>query len=390
MNGPRTCQCVLPMALAVAASASVAGCSRAPEMRALPPPEVGVITVTPRPATLTRELPGRTSAYRVAEVRARVSGVVLKRLFVEGSDVKQGQVLYQIDPAPYRAAFDNANGALARAEANAAAARAQARRYEALVQTRAVSQQEYDDATATLKADDADVATAKAALETAAINLGYTNVVSPVSGRIGRSEVTEGAYVQDTQATLLATVQELDQMYVDLTQSSAELLRLKRALAGGGLQSSNANRAGVRLILEDGSRYPDEGALQFADVTVDLSTGSVILRALFPNGNGDLLPGMFVRAEIVEAENPSAILVPQSAVTRNLRGEPTVFVVGSDSRAELRPIQTERTVGNEWLVSDGLTAGERVIVDGLQRVRPGMPVSAVGSEVGSAKVALSQ
>ena len=362
------------------AVAILAGCQRSAPAGAAPGPmEVGVVTVTPAPVALTRELPGRTSAYRVAEVRARVSGIVQKRNFVEGSEVSAGEVLFEIDAAPYQAALDNAKGVLARAEANATVAGLQAKRYHALIDSQAISQQDYDNAVATEKSAIADVAAAQASVETAEINLGYTRVTSPVSGRIGRSEVTEGAYVQAGQATLLATVQSLDHIYVDFTQSNTELLRLKRALAAGQLQSAGASRTTVRLVLEDGSLYGAEGMLQFTDVTVDQSTGSILLRALFPNPQGELLPGMFVRAQIVEGENPAAILVPQTAVSRDSRGQATVYVIGANDLVEVRVLKTDRTVGDRWLVNDGLKAGERVIVEGLQRIRPGMPVKAVAA-----------
>jgi membrane fusion protein (multidrug efflux system) len=359
------------------------GCRRGASTQAAAPApqEVGVITVTPKAVALTRELPGRTSAFRVAEVRARVSGIVQKRLFVEGSDVSEGQILYQIDPAPYQAALDGAKGTLARAEASAAIARLQATRYQSLIDSKAISQQDYDNALAAMKANDADVIAAKAAVEAAEINLGYTQITSPVTGRVGRSEVTEGAYVQQGQATLLATVQELDQMYVDLTQSNNELLRLKRAMASGKLQAVSANEAKVRLILEDDSVYAHDGIAQFTDVSVDPATGSILLRALFSNPNVELLPGMFVRAQFVEAANPAALLVPQSAVAHNTHGEATALVVGPDNQVELRTITTERSVGNQWLVTDGLAPGDRVIVEGVQRVRPGATVKPVAKDI---------
>src|SRR5512138_3363810 len=312
-------------ALAVA----LAACNRQPAgpPPAPPPVEVGVITVTPTAVTLTRELPGRTSAFRVAEVRARVNGIVLKRFFTEGSDVKEGQRLFQIDPAAYQAAVEGAKAALARAEVNVANARIQAKRNEELVEDRVVSRQEAENTTAAMKAAEADVAAARAAVQVAQINVGYTTVTSPVSGRIGRSAVTEGAYVQAGQATLLATVQQLDPVYVDLTQSTAELLRLRRDLEAGKLQAAGAGRAKARLVTEDGREYGPEGILQFADVTVDPTTGSVALRARFPNPKGELLPGMFVRARLAEGVSPAAILVPQVAVTRDQKGLPTALVV---------------------------------------------------------------
>jgi membrane fusion protein (multidrug efflux system) len=341
------------------------------------PTEVGVLTVATAPVTLTQDLPGRTSAFRVAEVRARVNGIVLKRLFTEGSDVKEGQVLYEIDPAPYQAALDSALGTLARAEANVATARLKEERYKLLVDAHTISKQDYDDAQANLGTYAADVLSGKAAVQTARINLGYTKVTSPVSGRIGLSQVTEGAYVQESAATLLATVQQLDQVYVDVTQASSELLRLKRDLASGRLKADDAGKAPVKLILEDGSAYPEEGTLAVSDVTVNATTNSVMIRAIFPNPRGELLPGLFVRARLEEGSTPDAILVPQLAVTHNSKGEPTALVVGANNTVELRVLQTSRAVGNQWLVSAGLKPGDQVIVDNLQRLRPGAPVKAV-------------
>ncbi len=355
-----------------------AGCSKKSGVAAAAKPvEVGVVTLAPTSVTLTKELPGRTSAFRVAEVRARVNGIVLKRFFTEGSDVKEGQQLFAIDPAPYRAALDSARATLARAEANAANARIQAERYADLVRDNAISKQEYENAAATLKASDADVAAGRAAVQTSRINLGYTTVTSPVRGRIGRSAVTEGAYVQQAQATLLATVQQLDPVYVDLTQSSVDALRLRRDLADGKLESACQGQAKVKLVLEDGREYGLPGALQFADVTVDPGTGSIALRALFPNPRGELLPGMFVRARLDQGVNPEALLVPQQAVTRDQKGLPTALVVNAERKVERRQLVTDRAIGDAWLVSSGVKAGEQVIVEGLQKVRPGVEVTPV-------------
>jgi membrane fusion protein (multidrug efflux system) len=339
-----------------------------------PPPEVATLTIAPTAVTLTQDLPGRTSALRVAEVRARVNGIVLKRLFKEGSDVQEGQVLYEIDPAPYQAASDSAEGSLARAEANSSAARIKEERLKTLINTKAISKQDYDDAVASLQMSDADVLTAKAAVQTAKINLGYTKVTAPVAGRIGLSQVTEGAYVQASAATLLATIQQLDRVYVDVTQASSELLRLRRDLASGRLKADEAGKARVKLIHEDGSVYPEGGSLEVSDVTVNATTNSVMLRAIFPNPRGELLPGLFVRARLEEGSSPDAILVPQLAVTRNAKGQPTTLVVGANNMVELRVLETARAVGNQWLVSSGLKAGDQVIMNNLQRVRPGMPV----------------
>lgn len=366
---------VVSVLLALASFSLAAGCAKkAPPPAAPAPVEVGVITITTQPVTLTRELPGRTSAFRVAEVRARVSGIVLKRLFTEGADVREGQPLYQIDPAPYQAALDSARASLARAEANAASARLLEQRSKQLLADKAVSQQDYDNALAGLNAGEADIAAAQAAVQTAEINLGYTAVTSPVSGRIGRSQVTEGAYVQAGAATLLATVQQLDPLYVDLAQSSTEVLRLRRALAEGKLQRTTSGEARVRLLLDDGRTYDHEGTLQFSDVTVDPSTSSITLRAIFPNPEGELLPGMFVRARLAEGNAPDAILVPQLAITRNAQRDAVALVVGAESKVEARVVRTPRTVGNQWLVGEGLQTGDQVIVENLQRIRPGAVV----------------
>ena len=361
------------------AASLLTACNRSDAKRAAPagPVEVGVVTIEPTPVMLTKELPGRTSPFRVAEVRARVNGIVLKRFFTEGTDVKEGQRLFLVDPAPYQAALDGAKATLARAEANVANARLQAERYADLVKDNAVSRQEYENAMAALKAAEADVAAGRASEQTARINRGYTTVTAPVSGRIGRSAVTEGAYVQAAQATLLATVQQLDPVYVDLTQSTAEVLKLRRDVESGKLQGAGHGRAKVRLVTDDGREYGHEGTLQFADVTVDPSTGSIALRALFPNPKGELLPGMFVRARLDEGVNPQALLVPQVGVTRDQKGLPTALVVNADRKVERRQLVTDRAVGDAWLVTSGLKAGEQVIVEGLQKVRPGAEVNPV-------------
>ena len=300
------------------------------------PPEVAVMVVKPERVALTTELAGRTSAYLIAEVRPQVGGIIQKRLFTEGSDVKAGEVLYQIDPATYQAAYDSAKAALARAEANLIPVRLKAERYRELVKINAVSKQDYDDASAALKQAEADVEAGKAALETARINLAYTRVTAPISGRIGRSSVTDGALVTASQPAALATIQQLGSMYVDVTQSSAELLRLKQNLASGLLKSSGAAQARVKLLLEDGSAYPLPGTLKFSEVTVDQSTGSITLRAIFPNPKQTLLPGMFVRAILEEGVNEQAILVPQRGVTRNPAGNAMVMVVGAEEKVEPR------------------------------------------------------
>lgn len=357
--------------------ASIACSSDNPAGASGPPPgkpmEVGAIVVAPRAVTLARELPGRTSAIRTAEVRARVNGIVLARKFVEGSDVKEGQVLFEIDPAPYRAALDSANAQLARATAMVESATALEDRYKKLIESNAVSRQEFDDAVAKRKTAQADVAAAQAAVKRAKIDLGYTAVKAPIAGRIGRAEVTEGAYVQAASATLLATVQQLDKVYVDVTWSTTEVMKLRRALESGQLQSGN--EAKVTVVLEDGRDYPIQGTLQFADVSVDPSTGSIALRAVVPNPKQELLPGMFVRARIEEGVAPQAILVPQKAVSRDQNGRPQVMVVDAQNKVERRSIEAERAVGDAWLVTKGLAAGERVVVEGLQKIRPGAPVT---------------
>jgi membrane fusion protein (multidrug efflux system) len=342
-----------------------------------PPPEVGVVVVQPQRVALTSELSGRTSPCQVAEVRPQVNGIIQKRVFTEGSDVKAGEVLYRIDPATYQAAFASAKAAEARAEASLGTVRLKEERYRDLVKIKAVSQQDYDDAHAGLKQAEADVASTRAAVETARINLAYTKVTAPISGRIGRSAVTDGALVTASQPAALATIQQLGSMYVDVTQSTAELIKLKQNLANGVMRKGSSAQAPVKLLLEDGSPYPLTGTLKFSEVTVDQSTGSVILRAIFPNPKQTLLPGMFVRAVLEEGVNESAILVPQRGVTRNPKGDALVMVVGAGEKAEQRPIKVVRTVGDNWLVSDGLKAGDRVIVEGLQKARPGTPVKAV-------------
>lgn len=370
---------LLPVGAAlVGGGLMLSGCGpQAGTVAASPVPDVGVVDIQAQAVTLTTELAGRTSAFQVSEVRPQVGGIIQKRLFVEGADVKAGQALYQIDPAIYQATYDSARASLAKAEASLIATRNKAARYEELVAIKAVSLQDNDDSQAALKQAQADVAAAKAAVETARINLDYTRVSSPISGRIGRSSVTPGALVSAGQSSALATVQQLDTIYVDVTQSSAELLRLRRELAGGQLKAAGTGLASVKLILEDGSVYPQTGKLQFSDVTVDQSTGSVTLRAVFPNPGGDLLPGMYVRAVLEEGREDRAILAPQQGVTRDTKGNPTALVVGADNKVELRVLKTRRTVGDKWLIGEGLKAGDKLIVDGLQKIAPGVPVNPV-------------
>ncbi|EAN5530454.1 multidrug efflux RND transporter periplasmic adaptor subunit AcrA [Salmonella enterica] len=336
-------------------------------------PEVGVVTLKTEPLQITTELPGRTVAYRIAEVRPQVSGIILKRNFVEGSDIEAGVSLYQIDPATYQATYDSAKGDLAKAQAAANIAELTVKRYQKLLGTQYISKQEYDQALADTQQATAAVVAAKAAVETARINLAYTKVTSPISGRIGKSSVTEGALVQNGQASALATVQQLDPIYVDVTQSSNDFLRLKQELANGSLKQENG-KAKVDLVTSDGIKFPQSGTLEFSDVTVDQTTGSITLRAIFPNPDHTLLPGMFVRARLQEGTKPTALLVPQQGVTRTPRGDATVLVVGADNKVETRQIVASQAIGDKWLVTDGLKAGDRVVVSGLQKVRPGAQV----------------
>jgi len=341
------------------------------------PPEVAVVTVHRGSVPVTTELPGRTSAYLVSQVRARVDGIVLKREFKEGSDVKANQRLYQIDPAPFRAALDNAVAMEQKMQAALASANALAERYKILLPGNGVSRQDYDNAIATQGQASGDLAAARAAVQTARINLGYTDVGSPIRGRIGVSLVTPGAFVQQSGATLMTTVQQIDPIYVDVNQSSAEGLQLRRDLASGRVKMSGADAAKVALLLEDGTEYPLAGQLQFTDVTVDSNTGSVTVRAVFPNPDYVLLPGMFVRARVEQGVNDQAMLVPQQGVTRNPQGQATSLVVDTDNKVALRTLQATRTLGDQWVVEGGLSAGDRVIVAGVQKVQPGATVRAV-------------
>ncbi len=339
------------------------GCGhRAPPAAAPPPPKVSVVTVQARTVPITTELPGRITARRTAEVRPQVSGIILKRLFVEGSEVRAGQQLYQIDPAPYQAAYDSAVAA-------EASTRALFERYKPLAEANAVSKQDYDNALAAHLQS-------LAAVETARINLIYTKVLSPITGRIGRTFITEGALVTANQATALATVQQLDTVYVDVTQPSSALLRLRREAASGRLKQNESGQTQVRVKLEDGSDYAHAGTLEFSEVTVDPGTGSVTLRAAMPNPERLLLPGMFVREQIQEGVRPGTVLAPQQAIGHDIKGEPTVLVVGTNDIVELRNLQTGAAVGDQWIVTSGLKAGERLIVEGLQFARPGSKVVA--------------
>jgi membrane fusion protein (multidrug efflux system) len=362
------------------------GCGQQPNKGGSPPggtPEVAVVTLQPKRLVITTELAGRTSANLTAEIRPQVSGMIRKRLFEEGSNVQAGQALYQIDPASYRAALDNAKAALGRAEANVPAIRLKADRLRELLAENAVSQQDFDDVSAALKQVEADVQYWKAMVETARINLGYTSITAPISGRVGRSSVTEGALVTAHQPIALATIQKMDPMYVDVPQSTTELLRLRRRLEEGGLTHNRQIRNKVRLLLEDDRQYPQEGALQFRDVTVDPTTGSVILRIVFPNPKGYLLPGMFVRAVLEEGVNPKALLVPQQAVSRNPKGDPFALIVNAEDKVQQRMLVLDRAIGDAWLISSGLAPGDRVIVEGKQRARPGASVKVVPFEAGN-------
>ena len=371
-----------PLVRAVALSAlvcSVAACDGGKNKAPPPPPvpEVGVITLQPKPAQLYSELPGRVTATRTAEIRPQVAGILQKRLFTEGSEVKAGQALYQIDADTYRAAVGRTRGVLVSAEAQAANTRTIAQRYQTLFERQLASQQDRDNTRANQLRAEADVVAAKAALDAAQVELDRTRISAPISGRIGRSQVTEGALVRVAQDAPLAVIQQLDTVNVDVTQSSAELLRLQRELASGKLQQDKAVTARVMLTLEDGSAYPEAGELRFSEVTVDAGTGSVLLRASFPNPRRELLPGMFVRARVGQAVATEALLVPQVGVSRNARGLPTVLVVGADDMAEERVLMTGRVIDNQWQVLDGLKAGDRVIVEGLQRAKAGNKVKPV-------------
>ena len=350
-----------------------------------PAPAVTVMTVASGSVPMVTELPGRTTPYLIAELRPQVTGILTQRAFDEGSEVKAGQVLYRIDDAPYQAAHDSARAALARAEANAQVARIKAERHAGLVKIEAVSKQANDDAQAALKQAQAEVAAAKAALDKARIDLDYTRLKSPIAGRIGRSAVTPGALVTANQAQALATVQQLDPIYVDLTQSSADLLRMRAEIAAGRLQAGARGEVPVRLILEDGSEYAAEGRLALSEVTVDAGTGSVTLRAKFPNADGVLLPGMYVRARLPQGTRSEAILVPHKALSRDPLGNALVMAVDAESKVVARPVQVAQSLGENWVVTSGVKAGERIIVEGLQKVRPGAAVQA--EEAGAAPAA---
>jgi membrane fusion protein (multidrug efflux system) len=375
---PKGSSFIRALTTATAAALLLAACGK-DQGGAPPPPEVSIVTLKPRSVAIKDQLPGRTTAFRVAEVRPQVTGIVQKRLFAEGTEVKAGSQLFQIDSGSYRAALSSAEAALKRAEAQAVTAKLLAERYEPLIAANAVSKQENDEAIASRARADADVASARAAVDAARINLVYTQVLAPITGQIGRTLVTEGALVTSGQQAPLATVQQLDPIYVDITQSSTDMLRLQRQLANGELVKDDKNQAEVTLTLEDGSVYPERGRLKVSEASVDPSTGSVVLRAVFPNPRRELLPGMFVRAQLSQGTRSAALLVPQRGVSHNPKGEATVLIVDKDEKVAERVVTADRSINGEWLITAGLNAGDRVIVDGLQKAKPGSPVKAVPS-----------
>lgn len=369
--------------LAGALALQLGGCSdgdQAGQQQQQQAPQVGFITVKAQSTTLSRELPGRTTAHQIAEVRPQVSGVIEQRLFEEGQKVEAGQPLYKIDSRTYQAAVDSARAELARAQATLNSNTLRVDRFKTLLERRSVSQQEYDEAKAALDENKAAVAAARANLKSAQINLDYATIEAPISGRIGRSTVTAGALVTANQANALATIRQLDPIYVDLTQSSIELRRLRQAMEAGELQQVSDDEARITLILEDGSEYSKAGALQFSEYAVDESTGSVTLRALFPNPDGDLLPGMFVRGRLPEGQREDAILVPQKGITRDPTGQASAMLIVENNMVKKVNVVTERAVGSQWLIASGLEHGDRLIVDGLQKIQPGIPVSPVDTQ----------
>lgn len=387
---------MIALAATVSIGLALAGCQKqqgqAGGQPAAPPPvEVGVATIEPKPLPIVAELPGRTNAYRVAEVRPQVNGIILKRLFREGADVKAGDQLYQIDPSTYQVALASAQADMQKAEANLQAARNKAGRYNDLIRNSVVSRQDVDDVNAALKQGEAQVAAAKAAVDLARINLDYTKVFAPISGRIGKSAVTEGALVMANQATGLATIQQLDPLFVDVTQTAGELMRLRQDLASGRISSPDKDKAAVTLFLNNGGApYPNKGELQFSDVTVDQGTSSVQLRAVVPNPNMALLPGLFVRARIEQGVVENAVTVPQAALARRPDGSAYVWVVGNDNKVSQRTVATERAVGAVWLLSEGLNAGDRIVVEGLQKIKPGAEVKTVPARATTTTAALPE
>lgn len=370
----------LSLGLALLFALVLSACGKSPPP---PPPkgpaQVGVVTVTTQKVAVTADLSGRTSAYQIAEVRPQVGGLVQKRLFREGADVKAGQVLYQIDPASYQAIYHSAQANLAKAQANLMSQKLKTERYRELLKINAVSKQDVDDADAALKQAEADVAGNKAALDTANINLAYTRITAPISGRIGISTVTPGALLTANQALALTTIQQLDPIYVDVVQPSAELMRMKHALAGGLLKRAGPNAVKVKLMLDDNLPYAAEGRLEFSDVTVDQGTNTVTLRAVFPNPQHELLPGMFVRAQLEEGVNERGMMVPQRGVTFDARGQATALVLNKEGKVELRNLKLGEAVQDKWIVKSGLNPGDQLIVEGLQKVKPGASAQAVAS-----------
>ncbi|UDM50182.1 efflux RND transporter periplasmic adaptor subunit [Cupriavidus sp. MP-37] len=376
MRKSQRISCVAAYALAALSAVALSACGdKKAEGAAPPPPEVGVVTVTPSPVAVVNELPGRLEGVRTAEVRARVEGIVLSRNYTEGGEVKAGQVMFRIDPAPYQAELASAQAALQRAEANAVSARLKADRYKPLVAVNAVSKQEYDDAVAAAGQANADVASAKAAVRTAQINLGYTTVTAPISGRAGRALVTEGALVGKGEATKLALVEQVDPMWVTFTQPASEVTRLRRAIESGAVKGLNGG-AKVHLFVEDGREYAQTGKLLFSDMTVDPTTGAITLRAQFPNPNRELLSGTFVRVKIEQGVDENALTVPQRALIRGAQGA-SVMVVGADGNVAAVPVKAPQAIGDRWIVTEGLKGGEKVIVEGLQKVKVGAPAKAV-------------
>jgi membrane fusion protein (multidrug efflux system) len=375
VHAPLILRAVLLGSLIVAAT----GCGGGHVESSAATPTVSVVSLRSMPVSLTTDLPGRVSAYRIAEVRPQVNGVILKRMFTEGERVRAGQQLYQIDPARYEANLESAMASNMRARAAAAIAKTTVERYGTLVQAHAVSRQDYDNASAILQQDEADIAGTEAAVRAARIDLAYTKVYSPISGRTGRSSVTEGALVTANQAINLVTVTQLDPVYVDLTQPSTTLVRLKRELGSGELQSIGASKAVAKLLLEDGSAYQSAGTLEFSEVTVDQGTGSVTLRAIFPNPSDLLLPGMFVHATIEEGVRAGAILAPQQGISHAPDGTATAFIVDANDRIQKRVVELERASGDRWVVTSGLTAGDRLVISGFQRIQPGTAVSVTDS-----------
>lgn len=366
------------LSLGCIAALTLSACGQQPSTASMqrPPQQVVVVTLKAQPVTLTRELPGRTVAFLIAEVRPQVTGIVKRRLFTEGGRVKAGEALYELDDAIYRAQYNNAQATLQRAQTVLDAARLTSRRSQELIKIDAVSAQDNENAVAAERQAEADVAASQAALQSAAVNLGYARIASPISGRIGKSSVTQGALVTADQATALATVQQLDPIYVEVTQSSGEWLRLQQDIAAGHLRSSAAG-APVKILLEDNSAYAHDGQLQFSDVTVDPTTGSYLLRAIVPNADSTLLPGMYVKAVVNEGVVNDGILAPQQGITHDPKGNATALVVGADGTVQERTVKATRTVGDQWLIEEGLAAGDRLIVEGLQKVQPGMPVQAL-------------